>query len=45
MWLLKYCDYDNINENIMNYLNNNDDGLSHIYITDICVNEEVAELL
>ena len=29
----------------MNYLNNNDDSLSYIYITDIRVNEEVAELL
>lgn len=29
----------------MNYLNHNDDSLSYIYITDIRVNEEVAELL
>ena len=42
---ISYCNYDDINENIMNYLNNNDDSLSYIYITDISVNEEVAELL
>lgn len=42
---ISYCNYDDINENVMNYLNHNDDSLSYIYITDICVNEEVAELL
>ena len=42
---ISYCNYDDINENIMNYLNNNDDSLSYIYITDISVNEEVAKLL
>lgn len=42
---IEYCDYDNINENVMNYLNHDDDSLSYIYITDIRVNEEVAELL
>ena len=42
---ISYCNYDDINENVMNYLNHNDDSLSYIYITDIRVNEEVAELL
>ena len=42
---ISYCNYDDINENVMNYLNHNDDSLSYIYITDILVNEEVAELL
>ncbi len=42
---IEYCEYDNINENVMNYLNHNDDSLSHIYITDIRVNEDVAKLL
>ena len=42
---IEYCDYDNINENVMNYLNSNDDSLSYIYITDIRVNEDVAKLL
>lgn len=41
---VEYCDYDNINEKVMNYLNTND-GSSYIYITDISVNKEVAELL
>lgn len=41
---VEYCDYDNINERVMNYLNTND-GSSYIYITDISVNKEVAELL
>ena len=42
---IEYCDYDNINENVMNYLNSNDDSFSYIYITDIRVNEDVAKLL
>ena len=42
---ISYCNYDDINENIMNYLNNNDDSFSYIYITDISVNEEVSKLL
>ena len=42
---ISYCNYDDINENVMNYLDHNDDSLSYIYITDIRVNEEVAELL
>lgn len=42
---IEYCDYDDINENVLNYLNNNDDSLSNIYITDIRVNEDVAKLL
>lgn len=42
---ISYCNYDDINENVINYLNHNDDSLSYIYITDIRVNEEVAELL
>lgn len=41
---IEYCDYANINEKVMNYLNTND-GSSYIYITDISVNKEVAELL
>lgn len=42
---IEYCNYDDINENVLNYLNNNDDSLSNIYITDIRVNEDVAKLL
>lgn len=42
---IEYCDYDDINENVLNHLNNNDDSLSNIYITDIRVNEDVAKLL
>lgn len=42
---IEYCEYNNINENVMNYLNHNDDSLSYIYITDIRVNEDVAKLL
>lgn len=42
---IEYCDYNNINERVLEYLNCNDDSLSHIYITDISVNEEVAKLL
>lgn len=42
---ISYCNYDDINESVLDYLNNNDDSLSYIYITDIRVNEDVAKLL
>lgn len=42
---ISYCNYDDINESVLDYINNNDDSLSYIYITDICVNEDVAKLL
>lgn len=42
---IEYCDYDNVNEKVKEYLNTNDDTFSYIYITDISVNEEVAKLL
>ena len=42
---IEYCDYNNINERVLDYLNHNNDSLSYIYITDISVNEEVAKLL
>lgn len=42
---IDYCDYNNVNEKVKYYLNTNDDSLSYIYITDISVNKEVAELL
>ena len=42
---ISYCNYDDINESILDYLNNNDDSLSYIYITDIRVNEDIAKLL
>lgn len=41
---IEYCNYDEINEKILNYINNNDNKVS-IYITDISVNEEVAKTL
>lgn len=41
---IEYCDYDEINEKILDYINRNDNRIS-IYITDISVNEEVAKLL
>ena len=42
---VEYCDYDNINFKVMNFLN---DGLlvslyDYIFITDISVNKEIAE--
>ena len=42
---ISYCNYDDINESVLDYLNNNDNSLSYIYITDICVNEDIARLL
>lgn len=42
---ISYCNYDDINESVLDYLNNNDDSLSYIYITDIRVNEDIAKLL
>lgn len=42
---ISYCNYDDINESVLDYLNNSDDSLSYIYITDIRVNEDVAKLL
>lgn len=41
---IEYCNYDEINEKILDYINCNDNSIS-IYITDISVNEEVAKLL
>lgn len=41
---IEYCNYDEINEKILDYINCNDNRIS-IYITDISVNEEVAKLL
>lgn len=32
---VEYCDYDNINENVMNYLNSNDDNASDELILSI----------
>lgn len=40
---IEYCNYSDINEKITTYLNNDDS--SNIYITDISVNEEIAEKL
>lgn len=42
---IEYCDYDNVNEKVKEYLNTNDDSLSYIYITDISVDESTAKLL
>lgn len=42
---ISYCNYDDINESVLDYLNNSDDSLSYIYITDIRVNEDIAKLL
>lgn len=42
---ISYCDYDNINSEIQNYLKNEHDNTTPIFITDISVNEETAELL
>lgn len=39
---IEYCNYDEINEKVLEYINQNDNP---IYITDISVNEEVANLL
>ena len=41
---VEYCNYDEINEKISDYISNNDNK-NLIYITDISVNEEVAKLL
>lgn len=41
---IEYCNYDEINEKVENYIKNFDNRNS-IYITDISVNEEVAKLL
>ena len=42
---IEYCDYDDINKRVLNYLSEEDSNLSEIYITDISVNKEVAQLL
>ena len=41
---IEYCNYDEINEKVLEYINQNDNKVP-IYITDISVNEEVANLL
>lgn len=40
-----YCDYDNIDSSVREYLETEQDNTIPIYITDIRVNEETAELL
>ena len=42
---ISYCDYDNIDSTVKEYLETEQDDTIPIYITDIRVNEEVAELL
>lgn len=39
---VEYCDYNNINEKICDFLNNNI-PLGDLYITDISVSNEVAK--
>lgn len=41
---IEYCNYDEINEKVLEYINQNDNKVL-IYITDISVKEEVAKLL
>lgn len=41
---IEYCNYGEINEKVLEYINKNDNNVP-IYITDISVNEEVANLL
>lgn len=41
---IEYCNYNEINEKVLEYINQNDNKVP-IYITDISVNEEVANLL
>lgn len=41
---IEYCNYDEINEKVLNYINNNDCKNS-IYITDISINDDLAKLL
>ena len=42
---ISYCDYDNIDSSVREYLETEQDNTIPIYITDIRVNEETAELL
>lgn len=42
---ISYCDYDNIDSTVKEYLETKQDDTIPIYITDIRVNEETAELL
>ena len=39
----RYCGYHNVNEKVMEVLENG--NYSHIFITDISVNEEVADII
>lgn len=41
---IEYCNYNEINEKVLEYINQNNNKVP-IYITDISVNEEVANLL
>src|SRR5574340_1199463 len=42
---IEYCDYDNINEKVLDYINTSTAPVDLILITDISVNEDVAERL
>jgi len=43
---IEYCDYNNVNEKIKTFIENNEwVRYDFVYITDISINEEVAELI
>ena len=43
---VEYCNYDNINEKIKDFIHNEEYlKYDYVYITDISVDEEVAELI
>ena len=42
---IEYCDYGNVNDKIKNFLNSNFSVYDKIFITDISVDEEVANLI
>lgn len=42
---VEYCDYKNVDEKVKNFVLDNDQSYDAIYITDISVNEEVAQVV
>lgn len=42
---VEYCDYDNVNEKVKAFLESDNSEYKDVYITDISVNEEVAEMI
>lgn len=42
---IEYCNYNDINEKVQEFIKNNRDNFDKVFITDISVNEETADMI